>query len=440
MFDNRTTVSLETALSLLTIFFVKKNRARKGDTRPIMTESIGVLDQLIVPNFEVDQDEVSVFDVNVGSIYVPESLPEDIYKLSGMLSCFFLTTEHKAIEILVQTPFHKIPKASQCKQKEQSDILMKFGLDYQETCAKSPAHALSLIPYREPIIEHIVNDDKLPEEVMLRRSCNALNAVIVLLSDCDALPIQTLMPKKITCGYPYIIYQSEDGFHTTRKKNFPKNFCDCGKDRPKIECCKNLRCKCIKAKLKCTERCQCHHCHNMGDKTAVLLVKKKTQTCRCGRGEKRLNSGESCVGARCCCYKNEWSCDDLPKCMCRNCYNPLGERIVDIEKDNSRKDLPKHHGKLRVLGSDDNCYLQEGIEKKDSKWTDEETVALFIIRKYFEKQDEVQKVYNYVRHFMSALNLREKTPPQICAKIVNIKKYMCMYHTECQHVSAKNKA
>ena len=123
--------------------------------------------------------------------------------------------------------------------------------------------------------------------------------------------------------------------------------------------------------------------------------------------------------------------------MCRNCYNPLGERIVDTVKDNAREDLPKHHGKLRVLGSDDNCYLQEGIEKKDSKWTDEETLALFVTKKYFEKHNQVQRVYNYVQHFMSALNLREKTSAQIGAKIVNIKKYMCMYHPECQHVTTK---
>ena len=56
-----------------------------------MTESIVVhtwLDQMIIPNLEMDQDEVSVFDIHVGSIQVPESLGEDIYKLTGILDYF----------------------------------------------------------------------------------------------------------------------------------------------------------------------------------------------------------------------------------------------------------------------------------------------------------------------------------------------------------------
>ena len=43
---------------------------------------------MIIPNLEMDQDEVSVFDIHVGSIQVPESLGEDIYKLTGILDYF----------------------------------------------------------------------------------------------------------------------------------------------------------------------------------------------------------------------------------------------------------------------------------------------------------------------------------------------------------------
>ena len=440
LFHDRTTVSLETALALLTIYFTKKNREKKNDKRPIMTESIGLLDQKIfVYDLEFDEAEVSIFDPNAGSIEVPESLPEDIYKLIGMLNQFVLTSVYKPIEVLVLSPFHEIPTSSKCKPKEQSDILKNFGVEYQEPCVKSPALALSFIPYRKPFIEDILNNGNLTDEEKLRQSCDALNAVIVLLSDCDAIPVQTLMPQKITCGYPYIIYQSVDGFYSTGKKTFPSNFCECGRGRPNTECCKNQRCKCIKAEKKCNERCLCHHCHNIDEKAAAMLVKKKTKSCRCGRGEKRSNSEECCVTNLCSCHKNGWSCDSIPRCMCRNCCNVLGERIVDKEKDNFRDDLPKHYGKLRVLGSDDFCYSQEGADKKDSKWTEEETLALFIVQKYFEKHDEVLKVYNYVHQNMPVLKLREKTSPQISGKNVNIKKYMCLYHSQCPHVFAKNR-
>ena len=416
-----------------------KNRQKTDDKRPIMTESIGVLDMMFVYDLEVDQAEVSIFDGHVGSIQIPESLPNNIYKLTGILESFVLTSEHNAIEILVQSPFHKIPKSSNCKPKEESDILKKFGLVCQEYCAESPALALGLIEHRKAFIEDIINNDDLTNEEMFRQSCDALSTVIVLLSDCDELPIQTLMPKEITCGSPCIIYQSVDGFHLTMKRTFPTNFCECGKGRPKIKCCRNKRCKCISAEQKCNQRCQCHNCHNIDEKVASVLLKKKTLTCRCGRGVKRLSSGEFCVSRLCPCRTNGWGCEDLPKCMCRNCHNNLGERIVDQEKDNSREDLPKHHGKLRIHGSDDLCYSQEGTSKKDSKWTNEETLALFIIEKYFKKLDEVLKVYNYIYQNVPALKLREKTSSQICAKKVNMKKYMCMYHPQCQHANVESK-
>ena len=424
---------------MLTIFFIKKNREKKNDKRPIMTELIGNLDQMFVYDLEVDQDEVSIFDGHIGSIRIPESIPNDIYKLIGILESFVLTSEHKAIEILVQSPFHKIPTSSQCKPKKESEILKKFGLVHQGNCAKSPAFALSEIEYQKAFIEDIINNDDLTDEDRFRQSCDALNAVIVLLSDCDALPIQTLLPKEITCGNPYIIYQSVDGFYLTKKITFQENFCKCGRDRPNIECCKNKRCECIRAEKKCNERCQCHHCQNIDKKAAGKLLRKKTQTCKCGRGGKRFSSGENCVSGRCVCYKSGWGCDDAPRCICRNCFNTLGEKIVDEEKDNAREDLPKHHGKLRALGSDNLCYSQEGIDKKDSKWTDEETLALFIIEKYFKTHDKVLKVYNYIFRNMPVLKLREKTSSQIYGKMVNIKKYMCLYHTQCQHVNTKSK-
>ena len=88
-FKNRTTVNLETALAILLINFTLWNRGKKGDNRPIMTESLGKLDQLHVPMFEMNEvDEVSVFDTNVGYVDIPEDLPLEILKLIGNLECF----------------------------------------------------------------------------------------------------------------------------------------------------------------------------------------------------------------------------------------------------------------------------------------------------------------------------------------------------------------
>ena len=105
----------------------------------------------------------------------------------------------------------------------------------------------------------------------------------------------------------------------------------------------------------------------------------------------------------------------------------------------SRDSLPKHQGKLRISGSDDLCYDQEGLEKKDAKWTDGETLALFVIRKYFKKSDEILKVFNFVHQNIECLQLREKTWPQIFGKISNMERYMCMYHPKCKQVITKEK-
>ena len=40
------------------------------------------------------------------------------------------------------------------------------------------------------------------------------------------------------------------------------------------------------------------------------------------------------------------------------------------------------------LNSDDLCYDQEGLEKKDAKWTHGETLALFVIRKWAKNNEK----------------------------------------------------
>ena len=196
-FNNRTTVGLETALALLLINFTMWNRDKLGDKRPIMTESLGKLDQMFVPVVEIDEEEdVSVFDSNVGYVDIPDILPEEIFKLIGTLERFTLTAKHKPIELLVQTPFHEIPKCQDCKDIDESDILQEFGVDYRLPHAKSPGFALSLNESQLPLIEDILVNDKFTDEEMLVECCDALKSVIILLSDCEALPIQTLIPKE----------------------------------------------------------------------------------------------------------------------------------------------------------------------------------------------------------------------------------------------------
>ena len=179
---------------------------------------------------------------------------------------------------------------------------------------------------------------------------------------------------------------------------------------------------------KCNERCTCHHCRNKSNDLSKTLIRTKTATCRCGQGAKKTSGDGSCKESRfCVCLKSGFSCNTAPKCRCKNCENPIGERIYE-KGENSRDSLPKHQGKGRIAGSDDMCYVQEGLEKKDSRWTDTETLTLFIINRYFNENDEILNVFNYVHQNMAILQLREKTWPQILGKTSDIKRYMCIYH------------
>ena len=429
-FHNRTTLGLETAMALLTINFTMLNRAKKGDNRPIMTESIGKLDQMFVSmDCEVDQDEFSVFEKNEDIVEIPEDLLLELYKLIGVLECFTLTSLHKSIEILTQSPFHHIPNCVDCKDMDESDILKKFGLEYKVPPVKSAAFALSLIESCQAMmIGDIITNDKLSEEEKLQASCDVFGNVIILLSDFAALPVQTLMPSKITYGYPIILYQSTEGFYLTCQQTVSTQFCKCGKNKKDIECCKDKKCPCIKTEKKCNERCKCHHCSNKSSDISKTLIRTKTDTCRCGQGAKRASDGGSCNESRYCnCLKSGFSCDTSPKCRCKNCQNPIGERVYE-KGENSRDNLPKHQGKGRIAGSDDKCYAQEGLEMKDSRWTDTETLALFVIKRYFSENDKILSVFNYVHQNMAILQLREKTWAQILGKISNIERYMCIYH------------
>ena len=98
------------------------------------------------------------------------------------------------------------------------------------------------------------------------------------------------------------------------------------------------------------------------------------------QGAKRTSDDGSC-NASCYCIslKSEFSCDTTPKCRCKNCQNPMGERVHMKIRCKLQNNLPKHQGLLRIAGSDDQCYAREGLEHKDSRWTDRETLALFVI-------------------------------------------------------------
>ena len=428
-FNNRTTVGLETAMALLTINFTMLNRKKKGDKRPIMTESIGTLDQMFTSmECDLDPDEITVFDKTDDLVEIPNDLFEETYKLIGVMEHFTLSAEHQSVEILIQSPFHSIPDCKDCKDMEESDILKKFGLDYIVPPVKSPAFALSQIENRHAMIEDILTRDELSGDEKLQASCDALGNVIVLLSDYTPLPIQTLIPSTIRCGYPLIIYQSSEGFYLTSQQQVSSQFCKCGKNNKDMECCKDRKCPCIKTKKKCNERCRCHHCSNKSAEVSKTLLRRKTDTCRCGQGAKKKSDDGSCNESRyCICLKSNFGCNSTPKCRCKNCQNPMGERVYE-KGERSRDSLPKHQGKLRIAGSDDKCYAQEGLSKKDSRWTDRETLALFVVKRFFRKNDEILNVFNYVHQNMPVLELREKTWPQILGKTSNIEKYMCIYH------------
>ena len=118
-----------------------------------------------------------------------------------------------------------------------------------------------------------------------------------------------------------------------------------------------------------------------------------------GQGAKRTSDDGSCNDSRyCISLKSGFSCNTTPKCRCKNCQNPTGERVHIKTSWKLQNNLPKHQRKLRIAGSDDQCYAWEGLEQKYSRWTDRETLALFIIKRYFSEKMMKSWTWNTSKH------------------------------------------
>lgn len=225
----------------------------------------------------------------------------------------------------------------------------------------------------------------------------------------------TLDPKKVDCN--------------STDTSLQQNRCTCGRgNKGRNAACQGSRCPCFSLQLACVQ-CECLGCENTFGKRSE--VQKKMRACRCGgsNAETLMN----CKKNRCLCFKNNWSCNSPPVCKCKRCENDLG-RQEERRKGNER--APKREtgsaGKLYRFTQNNSFHEHLGLNKKQSLWTDSETIAIFLCEQTTPickgRYKKIRSLYNAVLKNCYDLILRPKRLKQILFKLKNIHSYDYVYN------------
>ena len=273
---------------------------------------------------------------------------------------------------------------------------------------------------------------------------------VVLIVSCTSSPcIQTIIPRgRLTKFDPIVVGYSlhSKSFFDTEKKvlvvNGPEGSmkkslnesdplcqCTCGRShRAKGSSCTDDKCPCYRKQQSCTKG-SCFNCENKFGKSLVPTPKSKS--CKCG-GSNHMTK-DICKKLRCTCFKNHWSCETDPVCSCKNCENDFGRK-----ERNSLKRKPqsggfkrrecKSAGKMPHFGKEKDFYDHVGLKKKQSIWTEEETLAVFechraVKNSFGSNMSKITGLYNQLSQQFRGMALRKKNKSQIESKLQNLASY-----------------
>lgn len=300
--------------------------------------------------------------------------------------------------------------------------------------------------------------------VLLIAAANALHLVITVLSCSRKELIQTIIPQSgvfrenpfflAYCPHTALFYhidkvfpnplpltpteETSDGIPSglvdksnVVSSNTMSKKCTCGRGhKEKKSTCQNPRCPCFSSKMGCYG-CECLRCNNGFGKSGNELVKLKA--CRCG--ESNDTTVFNCKKNRCQCFKNKWSCDASPICKCRKCENDYGRKnepdVAHKEERAPKRDTGSAR-KVYRFSKDNSFHEYLGIEKKQSIWTDSETLTLFLCEQEISlcagRYKKIQNLYNAMSISCTELALRPKKQKQISFKLRNLHSYDNMYN------------
>lgn len=205
--------------------------------------------------------------------------------------------------------------------------------------------------------------------------------------------------------------------------------CTCGRSHKKqLSSCTDKKCPCFRNQQSCSGG-SCFNCENKFGRSVMHVQKEKA--CKCGMSNHMTK--DVCKKLRCMCFKNKWSCDTDPVCLCKNCENDFGRKVKNSLKRKSqsvytKKRECKSAGKMPQLSSKKFFYDHMCLKKKQSIWTEEETLAIFLCNKvakciFDNNKTMLAELYNKLSEKCKDMTLRKKSKSQVLSKLRSLASY-----------------
>jgi hypothetical protein len=343
-FKSMTSITIDRALALLTILFIKHNRSVYNDNTPLISMSCSEYDRTKISTGLSTEDLIGYgLPRGAGFGVLPEravrnNLSESTCVTIGKNVKNLLRVEASlnlnsiglnSMEVLLCCPsggFKPGTKFTQLdftKLKDDFHVVMT-GSGYSSFEEAVGTQFLAVVKQEEVVSilksyqQHLAMNPEicLLQELQRQKThqniADILQSVMIVVDNNIEHPINSWIPKKVTNVSQLIIIKDGDCFFTTisewaQQFNSPQlHKCSCGASRKgtKKNCTPDNNCKCALAGVACGTECRCQRCSNP---SGIRQMKSKKKGCSCGNGAAKGN-GPSCKINRCKCFLKDSKC------------------------------------------------------------------------------------------------------------------------------------
>ena len=433
-FYGRQQLSLHMFISLLILKVVLHNRQVVGISKPLVPGNFNILAAMTLAPQEfhgiglakcMSEGRPFKYDrtitTNIKPIISNSVLLTKLVEAHGIHS--------KYLNILGAILYSPLSKSESISDEYDSESLRTIGhlgfqIDEKAPCSDFKSAIGSVIDSAD--LDMLDFSCLRTVEALLTDVANQVGITIFYVVSSKRQALHVVLPKILQSDRVLCIVHMSNGIYVASKvkKSVVETSdanpfkCRCGRKRKKNEvaqfCSVGSKCPCRLLDKACSEQCKCFQCHNGRRKKEV-----KQRPCRCEQG---------CIQSRCPCFKNEFSCDENPRCRCKHCENGYGAvpHVASKKSASSCTDSRRrqHSGKL-ISGN-----VTDLIDVKSSPWTDFETLLLHqIIRHLRSPADcKIWGVYSLIVEKYPNLQFRAKTLKQVSSKINHMNEYLYMFN------------
>jgi hypothetical protein len=308
-----TSLSIELAIAMLTVFFIKHNRKIDKNPLPLVSMSTQSMDMIIeagcLIGFGLVPTTKVVIFPEVSSEKEPrmdtyENIAKNIKNLVDVQDSLnhLQNSPFEALNVLLCCPLKKLESAANECDSFINDLLRDFNVVLTGNTSKH---------FEESVISQFLfetNSEDLKMEIFENQSiqssddlytwlteklqqktpqkvANFLKSVIIVLIDNIKHPIQTITPVCIRNKKALIVCMKNEEFFCTKQKSAaetvasPVTKCTCGKGKNDgTKYCVTSSCPCFLNG--CSKQCKCLQCGNPNG----TRKKRPINGCRCGGG------------------------------------------------------------------------------------------------------------------------------------------------------------